>query len=424
MKTYIEPNINLWEEIIQRPKIEHQILFTKVQNILDEVKLKGDDALKQMSLQFDKVNLVNFNITQEDIKKANKLVSPILKKAIQQAYKNIFKFHQAQIQNPRVITTMSGVQCWQKSVPIEKIGLYIPGGTAPLFSTVLMLGVPAMIAGCSSIVLCSPPDKNGNLHPAIIYTANLIGIKNIFKIGGAQAIAAMAYGTETIPKVYKIFGPGNQYVTAAKQIVQLNGLGIDLPAGPTELCIYGDETSHPKFMAADILAQAEHGTDSQIILITKNKKIGLAVQEYIRAQITSLPRQEIAQIALENSKCIVIKNLKKVSQFINQYAPEHLILACKDCRQLANQITNAGSIFLGNYTPEAVGDYASGTNHTLPTSGYAKIYSGVNLNSFMKTITLQQLTKQGLKNLSSTVTTMSEAEELQGHSNSVKIRFN
>lgn len=423
MKIIINPANPLWQKIIQRPHINQQDLFNKVTNIIAQVKTGGDKAIIKLTKQFDGITLNTLLIDKAAIKAAKKSISPDLKNAIKQAFKNIYTFHQIQKNEIHKIDTMEGVACWQKMVPIEKIGLYIPGGSAPLFSTILMLGIPAKIAQCKQVILCTPPNKNNQVHPAILYTASLVGIKEIYSIGGAQAIAAMACGTKTIPQVYKIFGPGNQFVTAAKQWVQLQGTAIDMPAGPTELCILMDETADIRFVAADILAQAEHGADSQVIIITNQQKHIAEIKNEVQKQLSLLPRKNIAGKALLNSKIIYFSSTKKSIDFINLYAPEHLIIVKKDADLIAEKIINAGSIFIGNYSPEAVGDYASGTNHTLPTSGFAKMYSGVNLDSFYKKITFQKLTKTGLSNLAKTVTLMADAEQLQGHSNSVKIRL-
>ena len=423
MKIIINPANQRWQKIIQRPQFNQQDLFNNVNNIITQVKTGGDKAIIALTKQFDGINLKKIIIEKEQINAAQKNISPDLKNAINQAYKNIYTFHQIQKKEIHKMETMEGVSCWQKSVPIEKIGLYIPGGSAPLFSTILMLGIPAKIAQCKQVILCTPPNKNNPIHPAILYAAALVGIKEIYSIGGAQAIAAMAFGTKSIPQVYKIFGPGNQFVTAAKQLVQLQGTAIDMPAGPTELCILMDETANIGFVASDILAQAEHGADSQVIIITNQHKQIVEIKNEVQKQLANLPRKDIAKKALLNSKIIYFSSTKKSIDFINLYAPEHLIIVHKKADLIAEKIHNAGSIFLGNYSPEAVGDYASGTNHTLPTSGFAKMYSGVNLDSFYKKITFQKLTKTGLSNLAKTVTLMAEAEQLQGHSNSVKIRL-
>jgi histidinol dehydrogenase len=424
MKVFNEPNINEWASIIARPTIDAAQLHEKVNAIIEEVVIGGDDAIKKLTLQFDRISINELKVTAEKIAAAENLLTPGLKTAIQLAKVNIEVFHNSQIQKVERIETMPGVWCWRKSVGIEKVGIYIPGGSAPLFSTVLMLGVPAKMAGCKEIVLFTPPNEQGDIHPAILYAASLVGVTAIYSVGGAQAIAAMAYGTATIPKVHKIFGPGNQYVTAAKQLVQQNGIAIDMPAGPSEVCVWADENAIPSFVAADLLSQAEHGPDSQVILVTNNKAIVAAIQIEIDLQLIALPRKDIAVKALANSKAIVLSNQEQAIDLINAYAPEHLILAIDNALQIADKIINAGSVFIGNYSPESVGDYASGTNHTLPTNGHANAYSGVSLDSFVKKITFQQLTERGLMNIAPTVIEMAEAEGLQAHSNAVSVRLN
>lgn len=424
MKVYINPSQTDWETILARPTMNTSQLESTVSNILKAVKTEGDSAIRRFTAQFDGVELNNFEVTPQEMQEATTLLSEDLKNAIQIAHQNIKTFHAQQRQTPEVVETMPGVSCWRKSVAIEKVGLYIPGGTAPLFSTVLMLGVPAILAGCQEIVLCSPPDQNGKIHPAILYTAQLIGITKIFKAGGVQAIGAMAYGTENIPKVYKIFGPGNQYVTAAKQLINKEGIAIDMPAGPSEVLVCADESANPAFVAADLLSQAEHGADSQVVLLALKAEIIEAVQKEIDAQLAILPRKAIASQALANSVAILTADRKEAIDIINTYAPEHLILAVESAEAMGNQIINAGSIFLGNYTPESVGDYASGTNHTLPTNGYARAYSGVSLDSFVKKITFQRLTKEGLQNIGPAVELMATAEELMAHKRAVSIRLN
>ncbi|MEI6554863.1 MAG: histidinol dehydrogenase [Paludibacter sp.] len=413
-----------WQQILKRPVFDTSTLFDTVQEILDDVSKRGDKALNEITLRFDKVKIDSFEVTKQEIDEAEKQISINLKQAIEMARRNIWKFHSEQQHKDNEIQTSPGVYCWQKAVAIEKVGLYVPGGTAPLFSTVLMLAVPAEIADCKEIVLCTPPDKEGKIHPAILYAAKVAGVHRIFKVGGSQAIAAMAYGTETVPKVYKIFGPGNQYVTAAKQLVSLRDVAIDMPAGPSEVEVIADETAIPEFVAADLLSQAEHGADSQAILITVSEKIIEPVLEQIDIQLEQLPRKEIAKKALANSKIILVKTLEEAVEMTNEYAPEHLIISTRYHNGVAANIVNAGSVFLGNYSPESAGDYASGTNHTLPTNGYAKAYNGVNLDSFVRKITFQQITKEGLTNLSNAITFMAETEELQAHSNAVKIRLN
>ncbi len=417
------PPRDTWTSILARPVFDSSALFETVQKVLDNVREHGDKAVKAYTEQFDHVSIDAVEVTKAEIEAAEQMIPSNLKQAIEMARRNIWKFHSEQQPDLKEIQTSPGVYCWQKAVAIQKVGLYVPGGTAPLFSTVLMLGVPAKIAECKEIILCTPPDKNGNIHPAILYAAQVAGVHRIFKIGGTQAIAAMAYGTETVPSVYKIFGPGNQYVTAAKQLISLQGVAIDMPAGPSEVEVIADDDSNPAFVAADLLSQAEHGVDSQSILLTISEKLIEKVLEEIEIQIEALPRKEIARKALENSKIILLKSLEEAVEMTNAYAPEHLIISTKYYKGVAANIVNAGSVFLGNYTPESAGDYASGTNHTLPTNGYAKAYSGVNLDSFIRKITFQEISKEGLTNLSNAVILMAENENLQAHSNAVKIRL-
>lgn len=421
MKTFNYPND--WKALTQRPTIETENLEAVVKKVLTEIETKGDVAVKTYTNKFDQVSLEDFKVSKTEIEAAIALVPERLKKAIQQAKKNIEIFHSSQRETVEVVETMKGLSCWRKSVAIDKVGLYIPAGTAPLFSTVLMLGVPAKLAGCQEIVLCSPPSKDGKINPVILYTASLVGCTKIFKVGGVQAIGAMAYGTETVPKVYKIFGPGNQYVTCAKQLISQQGVAIDMPAGPSELLVWADETANPVFVAADLLSQAEHGIDSQVVLVSNNIEVVNNVQAAIKRQVEVLPRKGIAKAALENSRAILLKNAEEIIQFINAYAPEHLILNLDKAEIVAEKITNAGSIFLGNFTPESLGDYASGTNHTLPTNGFACNYSGVSLDSFVKKITFQKATAEGLQNIGWAVELMAEAEELQAHKNAVSIRL-
>jgi histidinol dehydrogenase len=423
MKVFRYPNRETWPELLTRPVFDSSLLFEIVQKILNDVKENGDKAIKEYSEKFDKVILGKLEVTEEEIAEAEKLISLNLKQAIEMARRNIWKFHSEQQQDLPEIQTSPGVYCWQKAIAIEKVGLYVPGGTAPLFSTVLMLGIPAQIAECKEVILCTPPNKEGKIHPAVLYAAKIAGIHRIFKIGGTQAIAAMAYGTETVPKVYKIFGPGNQYVTAAKQLVSLHDVAIDMPAGPSEVEVIADETTNPEFVAADLLSQAEHGIDSQTILITVSEKLVEPVLEQIEIQIEQLPRKEIARKALENSKIFVLKTLEEAVEMTNEYAPEHLIINTRYSMGVAANIVNAGSVFLGDYSPESAGDYASGTNHTLPTNGFAKAYNGVNLDSFVRKITFQQITQEGLTNLSNAIILMAENEELVAHANAVKIRI-
>jgi histidinol dehydrogenase len=387
------------------------------------VKNNGDEAIKRLTLRFDKANIKNFIVSQEEIDDATKQISPKLVQAIDKASENIKKFHKSQLKNEKKVETSRGVFCWRKNVPIEKVGLYIPGGTAPLFSTVLMLAIPAKLAGCSEIVLCAPPNQDGKIHPAILYAAHKIGITKIVKAGGAQAIAAMAYGTKSIPKVDKIFGPGNQYVTAAKLLVNTQGVAIDMPAGPSEVLVIADQTADEKFIAADLLSQAEHGPDSQVIFVTDQADKLKTVEKEINKQLKKLPRATIAEKALNNSKSILFEDIESCIAFSNTYAPEHLIICTQNAEQWADKITQAGSVFLGNYTPEAAGDYASGTNHVLPTNGFARSYAGVSIDSFIKKITFQQISRSGLKNLAPTIENLAEAEELIAHKRAVSIRL-
>jgi histidinol dehydrogenase len=424
IKTIKYPDRKDWQELIKRPVLEVASLEKSVKKILEKVKAKGDRAVRNYTREFDGIKLRKLVVTENEIRTAEKLLSAELKQAIQQAKVNIEKFHQTQVGEIEVIETMPGVSCWRKSVGIEKVGIYIPGGTAPLFSTVLMLAIPASIAGCKEIILCTPPSKDSSINPVILYAANLCGITKIFKTGGAQAIAALAFGTESIPKVFKIFGPGNQYVTCAKQLVQQMGTAIDMPAGPSEVLVIADDSSEPEFVAADLLSQAEHGTDSQVILLTTSDTVIEKVQSCFHKQLNELPRKEIAEKSLANSKIILLNNLEEAIEFSNLYAPEHLILSCKHTDSLIENIISAGSVFMGNYSPESAGDYASGTNHTLPTNGNAAMYSGVSVESFVKKITFQQLTKEGLQNIGNTVMQMAAAEGLDAHKNAVAIRLN
>ena len=417
------PNPDEWNKLIKRPALDVSSLFGTVQKVLDEVRTQGDEAVKKYGEQFDKVKISDLLVSEAEINEAETLVNAELKEAILIAKNNIEKFHEAQKFNGNRIETTTGVTCWQKAVAIEKVGLYIPGGSAPLFSTVLMLAIPAKIAGCKEIVLCSPPNKEGKLHPAILYAAKIAGVSIIAKVGGIQAIAAMAYGTESVPKVYKIFGPGNQYVTAAKQLVSLKEVAIDMPAGPSEVEVIADKNANPEFIAADFLSQAEHGPDSQAILVTTSEEIVEPVVKAVQEQLEKLPRKEITEKALLHSRIIVLKDDAEVIRFTNQYAPEHLIIQTNNYDFIADQITNAGSVFMGAYTPESAGDYASGTNHTLPTNGYARSYSGVNLDSFIKKITFQEITKEGIRNLGNTIEVMAAGEQLDAHRNAVTIRL-
>ena len=412
-----------WPSLVKRPALDVTTLFDTVRTVLNEVRSEGDTAVKRYEKKFDKVTLSGLQVSEEEIKEARELVSEDLKQAIRTAKANIEKFHASQRFTGQKVETTSGVTCWQKAVAIEKVGLYIPGGTAPLFSTVLMLAVPAHIAGCKEIVLCTPPNREGKVHPAILFAAETAGVSKIFKAGGIQAIAAMAYGTESVPKVYKIFGPGNQYVTAAKQLVSLKDVAIDMPAGPSEVEVIADGTANPDFIAADFLSQAEHGADSQAMLVTSAESIVSPVVDAIQQHLSELSRKDITAKALEHSRIIVLKDEQEVIAFTNMYAPEHLIIQTENYAHIAEQIENAGSVFMGPYTPESAGDYASGTNHTLPTNGYAKAYSGVNLDSFIKKITFQEITAEGIKNLGGTIQTMAGNEQLDAHRNAVTIRL-
>ncbi|MDZ7897196.1 MAG: histidinol dehydrogenase [Arcicella sp.] len=418
MKIIKYPSKLDYKAILTRPTQDISVIEERVLPILKKVKSEGDSALREFALKFDNVFLDSLSVNPDDIKNAGSLLTEDLKTAIQQAYSNIYKFHEAQKSIPEKIETMSGVICWRKSVGIDKVGVYVPGGTAPLFSTVLMLGIPAQIAGCREVVLCTPSN-----HPAIYYAASLCGITKIFRIGGAQAIAAMAYGTESIPQVYKIFGPGNQYVTAAKMLVNKEGVAIDMPAGPSEVAVYADDSANPVFVAADLLSQAEHGIDSQVLLVSTSEKMVEAVNQELDKQLAVLPRADFAAKALKNSQAIVVSTQEIALDMLNQYAAEHLIMAVENAEEISEKIYNAGSIFLGNYTPESAGDYASGTNHTLPTNGYARAYSGVSLDSFMKKITVQNITKEGINNLGKTIIEMATAESLEAHANAVRVRL-
>ena len=420
---FIQPDKSTWGTLLMRPALEQVELSAKVQVIMEAVRAQGEEAVINYTEQFDQVKLTSIVVSADQIKAAADELTPALKTAMQIAKTNIEVFHQTQWQKTEKVETMPGVWCWRKSVGIDKVGIYIPGGTAPLFSTVLMLGVPAQLAGCKEVILCTPPNAEGNINPAILYAASLVGIEKIFSVGGVQAIAAMTYGTSSVPKVYKIFGPGNQYVTAAKQFAQQQGIAIDMPAGPSEVCVYADDTCEPSFVAADLLSQAEHGVDSQVLLVASNEELVKKIQKEIDQQLSHLPRKKMAEEALKNSKAIVINTPEIAIELINEYAPEHLILAIDKAAWWAEKITNAGSVFIGNYSPESVGDYASGTNHTLPTNGYAKAYSGVSVDSFVKKITFQQLTANGLQLLGPTVIEMAEAENLQAHSNAVAVRL-
>lgn len=415
MKKIFYPSPAEWEELLKRPTLRTEELMETVKGLVEEVRQGGDQAVMALEEKFDKVSLSALEVSAEERQEAEQLVSEELKKAIRLAAGNIRRFHEAQRFEGVQVETQPGVTCWQKAVPIEKVGLYVPGGTAPLFSTVLMLAIPASIAGCKELVLCTPPMKNGRVHPAVLYAAGVAGVKRVFKIGGVQAIAAMAYGTESVPRVYKIFGPGNQYVTAAKQLVSLRQVAIDMPAGPSEVEVLADETANPTFVAADLLSQAEHGADSQAVLISTSEKLVEEVEREVARQLAELPRQEIAAKALQWSKLIVVRTMEEAMAMTNAYAPEHLIIEAADYLTLAKQVEHAGSVFLGSLTPESAGDYASGTNHTLPTNGYAKAYSGVCLDSFMRKMTFQEIRPEGLLRIGPAIETMAAGEALDAH---------
>lgn len=423
MKTYLYPPQSAWPTLLARPAMDTAQLEDAVIGILDDIRSTGDAAVKKYTARFDGAELTDLQVSNEELLRAESLLTNELKAAIRTAQRNIETFHAQQVVQPEVIETMPGVRCWRKNVGIEKVGLYIPGGTAPLFSTVLMLGVPARLAGCKEIVLCSPPNRDGQIHPAILFAAQLVGVTKIFKAGGVQAIGAMAYGTESVPQVYKIFGPGNQYVTAAKQRVSRAGTAIDMPAGPSEVLVCADESASPAFVAADLLSQAEHGADSQVVLVAFTENFVARVQQELELQVARLPRAEIARKALNNSMAIVVADYEEAVDLINAYAPEHLILSVQAVEIMAEQIINAGSVFMGNFTPESVGDYASGPNHTLPTNGHARAYSGVSLDSFVKKITFQQVSQEGLAILGPVVEEMAIAEELVAHQQAVRIRL-
>lgn len=417
------PEKAMWKEMLARPAFDTKSMERHVQNILNFVERDGDEAVRHFTKTLDRAEVENFAVSGEEFAEAASRISDELKRAIGQARENLEKFHAAQKEEPKVIETTTGVFCWRKSSAIEKVGLYAPGGTAPLFSTVLMLGVPAKLAGCREIILCSPPNEQGKIADVILYTAQLLGIEKVFKIGGAQAIGAMAFGTETVPQVYKIFGPGNQFVTCAKQLVSQTGVAIDMPAGPSEVAVFADDTCVPAFVAADLLSQAEHGTDSQVLLVTTSRQVIEETLIELDKQLAILPRKAIAEKALENSRAILVKDAAEAIEILNEYAAEHLIIAVENADDAAEKIVNAGSIFIGNYSCESAGDYASGTNHTLPTGGYAKAFSGVSLDSFVKKITFQKLSDDGIKNLGRTVELMAEAEGLQAHKNAISIRL-
>ena len=423
MKKILYPHKNDWADILKRPVLNMETLRGTVCEVLDKIKAEGDKAVIEYEERFDKVKLESLAVTDAEMKEAEAQVPIELKVAILLAQRNIYTFHKKQKFESKKVETMEGVTCWQKAVGIEKVGLYIPGGTAPLFSTVLMLAVPARVAGCKEIVLCTPPNKEGKIHPAILYAAQVSGVSKIFKAGGVQAIGAMAYGTESVPKVYKIFGPGNQYVMAAKQQVSLHDVAIDMPAGPSEVEVIADETANPAFVAADLLSQAEHGVDSQVVLITTSEKLLNEVEYEVQHQLARLPRWQMAEKSLANSKLVLVKDMEEAIAMTNEYAPEHLIIETKNYMELAEKVVNAGSVFLGSYTPESAGDYASGTNHTLPTNGYAKAYSGVSLDSFIRKITFQEINREGIQNIGPAIEVMAANEQLDAHKNAVSVRL-
>lgn len=423
MKVIRYPERAEWTSLLERPHIDMTALYATVNTVLTEVRTRGDRAVLDYEEKFDRVSLSSLQVTEAEMEAAEQLVPEELKDALRQAERNIATFHEAQRFQGKKIETTPGVVCWQKAVPIEKVGLYIPGGTAPLFSTVLMLAVPARLAGCREIVLCTPPDREGRVNPAILHAARLAGVHRIFKAGGVQAIGAMAYGTETVPKVYKIFGPGNQYVMAAKQQVSLHEVAIDMPAGPSEVLVVADEKANPVFVAADLLSQAEHGADSQVLLVTTSDRMLERVREEVQVQLEKLPRRELAVRSLEHSKLILVHSMEEAMELANAYAPEHLILEVEDYTSLSEKVVNAGSVFMGAYTPESAGDYASGTNHTLPTSGYARAYSGVNLDSFVRKITFQELSPEGIRNIGPAIEKLASGEQLDAHKNAVTLRL-
>lgn len=423
MQKILFPERKDWPLLLQRPYTDNSDVWHTVQQVISEVRSSGDTALKQLTGRFDGVVPDSLQVDAAAIEDAARVLPETLKQAIQQAKTNIQTFHRAQLVPVKKVETMPGVVCWQQQVAIEKVGLYVPGGTAPLFSTVLMLGIPAQLAGCAEVVLCTPCNKDGAVHPAVLYAASLAGIKKIFRVGGAQAIAAMAFGTESVPAVYKILGPGNRYVTAAKQMVQMEGVAIDMPAGPSEVCVVADATADAAFVAADLLSQAEHGSDSQVLLIATDGDVVAAVEKELEHQLATLPRRDLAERALNNSRAVVVASMEVAMDMANAYAAEHLILNCSAAGDLARKVTTAGSVFIGAYAPESAGDYASGTNHTLPTNAFARAYSGVSMDSFFKKITFQQLTAEGLKNIAPTVITMAEAEGLQAHAEAIRVRL-
>ncbi len=423
MQFYRYPPKEKWESLIKRATADYSDKLPVVEEVMQDIKSRGDASLSEYTLKFDRVSITEFQVSDAELRQAENNISPALADAIRTAANNIRKFHEAQKIPDKVVETYPGVKCWQRNLPVEKVGLYIPGGSAPLFSTVLMLALPAMIAGCKEVILCSPPDLAGRIHPAILFAASLCNVSRVFKLGGIQAIGAMAYGTESIPKVHKIFGPGNSWVTAAKQYVSLNTCSIDMPAGPSELAVVADHTAHPAFVASDLLSQAEHGPDSQVILVTTDEALTEKVRTEISRQTEPLPRKEIVRASLAHSSIILLHSDEEVMELINLYAPEHLILQSDNAAAMAEKVTNAGSVFIGHYTPESAGDYASGTNHTLPTNGWARSVSGLNLDSFCKKITYQEISREGLQQLGPVIETMAGAEQLDAHKNAVTIRL-
>ncbi|HEY0066524.1 MAG TPA: histidinol dehydrogenase [Flavisolibacter sp.] len=423
MKVIVNPPRSEWEALLQRPYTDNSAVLSTVRDVLAGVRSRGDEALRELSAKFDGVAPDSFEVGREEVEQAASELPEELRQAIARAANNIEAFHKKQLGEAEVVETMPGIQCWRKSIAIEKVGLYIPGGTAPLFSTVLMLGIPARLAGCREVILCTPCNREGKVHPAVLYSAELVGITRIFRVGGAQAVAAMAYGTATIPRVSKIFGPGNQYVTAAKQLVQMEGISIDMPAGPSEVCVLADDSADAAFVASDLLSQAEHGADSQVLLVSTSQKLVDSVQQELQEQLDELPRKEMAAKSLSNSRAVVVGSSAEAMELVNEYAAEHLIISCANADELAEQVINAGSVFIGNYSPESAGDYASGTNHTLPTNGFARAYSGVSVDSFVKKITYQKLSPEGLRNIAQTVITMAEAEGLRAHAEAVRKRL-
>ena len=423
MKIFQYPDKRDWPALIRRPQKAAEIAENSVVSIIETVRRKGDAALREFGRKFDRVKQTDFRVCRREFDDAEVQINDELKRAIRLAIEDIGKFHAAQLAEEEIVETQPGVRCWRKSVAIEKVGLYIPGGTAPLFSTVLMLAIPAKIAGCSEIVLCTPPNEDGGVNPAILYTARELGLEKVFKLGGAQAVAAMAYGTESVPKVDKIFGPGNSWVTLAKQLVSRDGVAIDMPAGPSEVLVLADKNANPEFVAMDLLSQAEHGEDSQVILVTDSETLAEKAGKTVQSQLKKLPRKEIAERSLQNSRVILLKDTSEMMDFANTYAPEHLIIMTENAAELSEKVINAGSVFIGAFTPESAGDYASGTNHTLPTYGYARNYSGVSVDSFIKKITFQTLTKTGLRNIGPAIESMAAAEGLDAHKNAVSIRL-